>query len=250
MLKLENIRKSFPQISDPVLKDINLNIDKGEYCIILGSNGSGKSTLLKIISGEYQLDSGKILLDGLNITKQPIHHRAKHISSVAQDITKGTIQDMTLLENMSISSIRGENASYRFYKTQAQEITDNIKLLELGLEKFLHSNMSTLSGGQSQSIATLMAISPKPSILLLDEHTSALDPRSKEKIMHFTDNHIKKHNLTTLMITHNIEDAIKYGSRLIIMHHGEIAYDVKGKEKSALSSKQILDILHKIGGSL
>ena len=115
MLKLENIRKSFPQISDPVLKDINLNIDKGEYCIILGSNGSGKSTLLKIISGEYQLDSGKILLDGLNITKQPIHHRAKHISSVAQDITKGTIQDMTLLENMSISSIRGENASYRFY---------------------------------------------------------------------------------------------------------------------------------------
>jgi putative ABC transport system ATP-binding protein len=250
MLKLKNIRKSFLQISDPVLKDINLNIEKGEYCVILGSNGSGKSTLLKIISGEYQLDSGQILLDGLNITKQPIHHRAKHISSVAQDITKGTIQDMTLLENMSISSIRGEAAAYRFYKTRAQEITNNIKLLGLGLEKFLHSNMSTLSGGQRQSIATLMAISPKPSILLLDEHTSALDPRSKEKIMHFTDNHIKKHKLTTLMITHNIEDAVKYGSRLIIMHHGEIAYDVKGKDKEALSSKQILDILHRIGGSL
>ena len=250
MLTLKNIEKSFPQVADPVLKNINLTIDNGEYCVLLGSNGSGKSTLLKTISGEYKIDSGQILLNGLNITKQPIHHRAKYISSVAQDITKGTIQDMTLLENMSLSSIRGEKAACKFYKTQTQEIEDNIQSLGLGLEKFLHSNMSALSGGQRQSIATLMAMSPKPSILLLDEHTSALDPRSKEKIMHFTGEHIKKHNLTTLMITHNIEDAAKYGSRLIIMHHGEIAYDVKGKEKEKLSSKQILDVLHKIGGSL
>ena len=250
MLVLKNIKKSFPQVADPVLKDINLKIDKGEYCIIIGSNGSGKSTLLKIISGEYKVDSGQVLLNGLNITKQPIHHRAKHISSVAQDITKGTIQDMTLLENMSLSGIRGEKATYKFYKTHIQEITENVELLGLGLEKFLHSNMSALSGGQRQSIATLMAMSPEPSILLLDEHTSALDPRSKEKIMRFTNEHIKKHQITTLMITHNIEDAAKYGSRLIIMHHGEIACDIKGQEKTDLSSKKILDILHEIGGSL
>jgi putative ABC transport system ATP-binding protein len=250
MLSLKHIKKSFPQLESPVLKNVNLKVDKGEYSIILGSNGSGKSTLLKAISGEYKVDAGQILLDGINITKQEIHHRAKYISSVAQDITKGTIQDMTLLENMSISSIRGDKATYKFYASQTQEIEDRVKLLGLGLEKFLHNNMSSLSGGQRQAIATLMAMYPKPSILLLDEHTSALDPRSKEKIMHFTDLHIKTHNLTTLMITHNIEDAIKYGSRLIIMHHGEIVYDVKGVEKEKLSSKQVLDILHKIGGSL
>lgn len=247
MLTLKNIKKSFRQIAEPVLKNINLTIDKGEYCIILGSNGSGKSTLLKTISGEYNIDSGQILLNGLNITTQPIHLRAKHISSVSQDITNSTIQDMTLLENMSLSQIRGMNAKYKFYKSQTQEISDKIQLLGLGLEKFLHNNMSTLSGGQRQSIATLMAMSPEPSILLLDEHTSALDPHSRKKIMDFTDKYIKQHNITTLMITHNIEDAVRYGTRLIIMHHGEIVYDLKKEKQTNLSSEKILNILHEVG---
>lgn len=250
MLVLKNIKKSFLQMANPVLKDVNLNIDKGEYCVIIGSNGSGKSTLLKIISGEYKVDTGQVLLDGINITRQPIYHRAKYISSVAQDITKSTIQEMTLLENISLSGIRGKKAAYKFYKTHTQEIINNVKLLGLGLEKFLHNNMSALSGGQRQSIATLMAMLPEPSILLLDEHTSALDPHSRQKIMYFTDEYIKKHRLTTLMITHNIEDAAKYGSRLIIMHHGEIACDIKGQEKVNISSQKILDILHEIGGPL
>jgi len=250
MLILENVTKSFPQIPEPVLKSVSLTINKGEYCIILGSNGSGKSTLLKSISGEYKIDSGRILLAGRNITKQPIHTRAEYISSVAQDIAKGTIQDMTLLENMALSRKRGQKASYQFYKNQATSIENDIKMLDLGLEKFLHSNMSSLSGGQRQSIATLMALIPEPSLLLLDEHTSALDPRSREKVMGFTDRYIKQHNLTTLMITHNIEDAVKYGSRLIIMHHGEVVYDIKRAEKSAITTHKILEILHEIGEPL
>lgn len=250
MLILENVIKSFPQMPDPVLKGINLTIDQGEYCIILGSNGSGKSTLLKAISGEYQIDSGKVSLGSKNITKQPIHTRAEYISSVAQDIAKGTIQDMTLLENIALSRIRGKKASYQFYKNQAEHIENDIKLLDLGLEKFLHSNMSSLSGGQRQSIATLMAMIPEPTLLLLDEHTSALDPRSREKVMGFTDRYIKQHKLTTLMITHNIEDAVKYGSRLIIMHHGEIIHDIKGQDKSTLTAHKILEILHEIGDTL
>ncbi|PCJ22506.1 MAG: ABC transporter ATP-binding protein [Rickettsiales bacterium] len=250
MLALKNISKSFPQITAKVLKNINLTIDEGEYCIILGSNGSGKSTLLKIISGEYSADHGQIFLNDIDITKQAISHRAGHISSVAQDITKGVIQDMTLLENMSLSNLRGQDASYKFYKDQSARILESVRALGLGLEKFLHSNMSTLSGGQRQAVATLMAMEPRPSILLLDEHTSALDPVRQGKIMHFTNEYIKQHNITSLMITHNIEDAAKYGNRLIIMHHGEIVFDVKGQEKQALSSGELLDILYKMGGSL
>jgi len=250
MLVLKNITKSFSQTAMPALDNLNLTIDQGEYCIILGSNGSGKSTLLKTISGEYKADSGQIFLNRLNITKQPIHHRAKYISSVAQDITKGTIGDMTLLENMSLSNIRGKIASYKFFKSKTTAISDKIKQLGLGLEKSVDNNMSSLSGGQRQAIATLMAMYPEPDILLLDEHTSALDPRSKEKIMNFTDMHIKQHNLTTLMITHNIEDAVKYGTRLIIMHHGKFVFDVRGQEKSAITSKKLLNILYELGGAL
>ncbi len=250
MLQLQNVNKAFPQMQTPALKEINLNFEAGEYCIILGSNGSGKSTLLKIISGEYKSDSGKILLNGKNITKQKMHKRAINISNVAQDITKGTVQDMTLLENMSLSIIRGRKSRFTFFKNNINIISEKIKSLNLNLEKYLHSNMSNLSGGQRQAIATLMAMHPTPDLLLLDEHTSALDPRSHEKIMDFTDSFIKKHRITSLMITHNIEDAVKYGNRLIIMHHGEIACDLKGAEKNKLTSKDILNTLHKIGGSL
>jgi putative ABC transport system ATP-binding protein len=250
MLQLQNINKSFPQMTTPALKNINLQFQEGEYCVILGSNGSGKSTLLKIISGEYRTDSGKILLAGKNISKKQVHERAALISSVAQDITKGTIQEMTLLENISLSKMRGAKGRFKFFKDNAEQIIESVKLLELNLEQFLDSNMSNLSGGQRQAIATLMAVSPAPNLLLLDEHTSALDPRSKEKIMTFTNNFIKQHRITSLMITHNIDDAIKYGNRLIIMHHGEVAFDVDGEEKHKLTSKDLLNTLHKIGGAL
>lgn len=250
MLQLQNINKSFSQMATPALRNINLKFRAGEYCIILGSNGSGKSTLFKIISGEYKTDSGKILLNGKNITKKQMHQRAALISGVSQDITKGTVQNMTLLENISLSMIRGKKSRLTFFKNHTKAISERIKLLDLNLEKYIHNKMSSLSGGQRQAIATLMAIYPVPNLLLLDEHTSALDPQSREKIMKFTDNSIKKHNITSLMITHNIDDAVKYGNRLIIMHHGKVAYDIKGKEKNKLTGNDILNTLHKIGGAL
>jgi putative ABC transport system ATP-binding protein len=250
MLELRNITKFFLQNTEPTLKSINLKVGEGEYCVILGSNGSGKSTLLKVISGEYQADSGVVILNGKNVTKHPLHTRAKEIGSVAQDVNKGTIDDMTLLENISLSKMRGRSAKYKFFTNKTDEIVKDIKLLGLDLEKYINTNISSLSGGQRQSIASLMAMSPKPKLLLLDEHTSALDPRSKEKIMNFTDSYIKNHNITTIMITHSIADAIRYGKRLIVMHHGVIEYDVSGAEKSKLNEQAIMDILHKIGGPL
>ena len=250
MLELQNVTKFFPQNTQAALKNINLKVEESEYCIILGSNGSGKSTLLKVISGEYQADSGEVILNGKNVTKYPLHVRAKEIGSVAQDISKGTIDEMTLLENISLSKMRGRSAKYKFFTKQNNEIIEDIKSLGLDLEKYINTNISSLSGGQRQSIASLMAMSPKPKLLLLDEHTSALDPRSKEKIMNFTDSYIRNHNITTIMITHSIADAINYGDRLIIMHHGIIAYDVSGAEKSKLNEQTILDILHKVGGPL
>lgn len=250
MLQLQNISKTFAEMATPALKNINLTFKAGEYCIILGSNGSGKSTLFKIISGEYKADSGEILLNQKNITKKQMHQRAASISSVAQDITKGTVQDMTMLENISLSTMRGKKPRFTFFKNKAQTIFEKVKLLNLNLEKYLQNKMSTLSGGQRQAIATLMAMYPQPDLLLLDEHTSALDPQSREKIMRFTDNFIKQHNITSLMITHNIEDAVKYGNRLIILHHGEVARDIKGTKKDKLTSKDIIDIIHEIGGSL
>ena len=249
-LELHNVTKSFPQNAQATLKDINLKVNEGEYCIILGSNGSGKSTLLKVISGEYQADSGDITLNGKNVTKHSLHIRAKEIGSVAQDINKGTIDEMTLLENISLSKMRGNSAKYKFFTNQTDEVVKDIKLLGLDLEKYVNTKISSLSGGQRQSIASLMAMSPKPKLLLLDEHTSALDPRSKEKIMSFTDSYIKNHNITTIMITHSIVEAINYGNRLIVMHHGVIAYDVRESEKSKLNEQTILDILHKIGEPL
>ncbi len=250
MLQLQNISKTFTEMATPALKDINLTFKVGEYCIILGSNGSGKSTLFKVISGEYKADLGEVLLNQKNITKKQMYQRAASISSVSQDITKGTVQDMTMLENISLSTMRGKKSRLIFFKNSTQVISEKIKLLNLNLEKYLQNKMSTLSGGQRQAIATLMAMYPQPDLLLLDEHTSALDPQSREKIMSFTDNFIKQHNITSLMITHNIDDAVKYGNRLIILHHGEVACDIKDKEKNKLVSKDIIDIIHEIGGSL
>ena len=250
MLQLQNISKTFTEMAIPALKNINLTFRAGEYCIILGSNGSGKSTLFKVISGEYKADLGEVLLNQKNITKKQMYQRAASISSVSQDITKGAVQDMTMLENISLSTMRGKKSRLIFFKNSAQVISEKIKLLNLNLEKYLQNKMSTLSGGQRQAIATLMAMYPQPDLLLLDEHTSALDPQSREKIMSFTDNFIKQHNITSLMITHNIDDAVKYGNRLIILHHGEVACDIKGKEKNKLVSKDIIDIIHEIGGSL
>ncbi|MGC0371479.1 MAG: hypothetical protein DGJ47_000168 [Rickettsiaceae bacterium] len=247
MLRLKEISKFFPQNAKPALDNINLHIKAGEYCVILGSNGSGKSTLLKVISGEYKEDSGEIFLDNQHITNKAMNQRSKMIASVSQDINKGTVGDLTLMENLALSKMRTREATFAFYHSSKNKLTQQIKDLGLGLENSINTKMSDLSGGQRQAIATLMAVTSESNLLLLDEHTSALDPRSHNKIMNFTDKNINQRRLTTLMITHNIKDALTYGNRLIIMSHGRIINDFTQKEKLSLDENKILELLHEAG---
>lgn len=247
MLTIENLTKAFVGHDLPVLNKLNLSIKAGEFVVILGSNGSGKSTLLKCISGEYKSNSGKIILNDKDVTNKKIYQRARDISFVGQDTTKGTAIDMTVLENMCLSMNRGIKSLMSFYDNKRN--LAQVKIDELGINfgKILDKQMSVLSGGQRQSIATLMVFSPTPELLLLDEHTSALDPRSSHLLMEYTNNQIKKNNITTIMVTHNIEDAIKYGNRLLIMDHGNIIYDAGLATKQKLSSTDIFKLLQHNG---
>ncbi len=233
MLKLEKIKKTFPGGFEPVLKGIDLTLSPGEFCIVIGSNGSGKSTLMRSISGEYSVDSGKILVKGKAL-----------IASVTQDINQGTIAEMTLLENMVLSKLLGKKASFNFYQQQMAEVAVIVKELGIGLENYIDQPLKHLSGGQRQIIATLMAINSKPKILLLDEHTSALDPKMQKLLMEYTANAIAKNNITSLMITHKLDDALRYGDRLIMLHQGQIVFDVNAEEKRALDINKLLELFH------
>jgi putative ABC transport system ATP-binding protein len=230
MLTIKNVTKSFPRIFEPVLKGINLSLSEGEFCTIVGANGSGKSTLLKIISGEHVADLGEIRRNG-------------GVSQVVQDVNKGTIPTMTMLENIALS--RMKTPRFAFYRRHANEIVEKIKSLNIGLDKFIDQPLGILSGGQRQTIATLMAINSGGKILLLDEHTSALDPKMQKMLMEYTARSVHNLRLTTLMITHNLEDALKYGHRLIMMHRGRIVADLRGREKSELKIQSLLEMFHK-----
>ncbi|MDR3155696.1 MAG: ATP-binding cassette domain-containing protein [Holosporaceae bacterium] len=230
MLSITNATKSFAGVFEPVLRDINISLREGEFCTVIGANGSGKSTLLKIISGEHRLDSGEICRNG-------------DVSQVVQDVNKGTIPTMTMLENIAMS--RMKTPRFSFYKRHRNEIIDKISSLNIGLERFIDQPLSVLSGGQRQTIATLMAMNSGRKILLLDEHTSALDPKMQRLLMEYTAKSVRELGLTTIMITHNMEDAIKYGNRLIMMHRGRIVTDLNGHEKSELKVQSLLEMFHK-----
>ncbi|MDR1375561.1 MAG: ATP-binding cassette domain-containing protein [Holosporaceae bacterium] len=230
MLNISNVTKTFNGLFEPVLKKINFLLQEGEFCTLIGANGSGKSTLLKIISGEYFADSGEVRRNG-------------DVSQVVQDVNRGTIPSMTMLENIALS--RMKKPRFAFYKRHKNEIMDGIRSLNIGLEKFVDQPLSVLSGGQRQAIATLMALTSGCKILLLDEHTSALDPKMQLLLMEYTAKFVRELGLTTLMITHNMEDAVKYGDRLIMMHRGQIVADIKGREKSALKIQFLLEMFHK-----
>lgn len=241
MLQLCNIKKSFPGNFEPTLKGINLSLSQGDFCIVIGSNGSGKSTLMRAISGEYTLDSGKITINGKDATRQD---RSEFIACVTQDVAKGTIPEMTLLENIVLSQMRGKPGNFDFYKKKETEVISIIKSLNMGLETYINESLKKLSGGQKQIIATLMAISSKPQIILLDEHTSALDPKMQKSLMKYTTNSIAQYNMTAMMITHKLDDAAFYGNRLIMLHEGRIVLDVKGEEKKALDTNTLLALFH------
>lgn len=244
MLELKNLSKSFSSQTRAALNNINLTINSGDYCVIIGNNGSGKSTLLKLISGEYEATCGEISLNQQNITTLPMHLRASYISSVSQDINKGTISELTVSENIILSEMRSRTSSYQFCKDLSDKICADIEHLGFAIHNIIDKKMSDLSGGQRQAIASLMATNPIPNVLLLDEHTSALDAKTRSSIMISTNQLICEKQITTLMVTHNIHDAIKYGNRLIIMSYGEIIYDFKNTEKAHLTEKQILEILN------
>lgn len=234
---INNVTKSFGRSCLPILKGVTTQISEGTFCILIGANGSGKSTMMKAISGEYSLDSGEIYIDG--------NSKNRHIlvSEVAQDIEKGTISELTLLENIALSSTR--NPKIKLYSRFENDVIGKISSAGMGLEKHIHTKLSNLSGGQRQAIAMIMATASNPKLLLLDEHTSALDPNMQSIIMKYTADYVSKMGLTTIMITHNINDAIQYGDRLIMMHRGKIVFDASGSEKANLKPCDILQLFHK-----
>jgi putative ABC transport system ATP-binding protein len=242
MLKLSNVTKSFSGCFEPVLNSINLELQNGDFCVLIGSNGSGKSTLISSITGQYQIDSGNIIIDAKDMTNKDRSHL---IATVIQDVNKATIPEMTLLENMVLSKMRGQKVKFSFYQSFESEIFTLVKELGIGLEAYINKPIGSLSGGQRQMIATLMAIYSKPQILFLDEHTSALDPQSQNMLMRYSAHAIKQHNITTLMVTHKLEDAIKYGNRLIMLHKGRIVFEACDAKKSALKVSELLTVFHK-----
>lgn len=229
MIQLQNVTKSFHPSGGKILNDLTLSLKPGEFCIVIGSNGCGKSTLFKLINGIHPADSGKIHIGG-------------KIAEVTQDIKSGTIAEMTLMENIALSQIeRPRLLPYTYYRESAIQ---RLKELGIGLEDFIDLPLSRLSGGQRQMVATLMAIHSGHPILLLDEHTSALDPKMQDTLMMYTAKHVAQRRLTTLMITHKMEDAIRYGNRLIMIQNGNIIFDIKGEKKKELTVDQLMTLFH------
>lgn len=225
MITIENVKKAFHDLFRPVLNGVDLALSQGDFCVLIGANGCGKSTLLKLISGEYQADSGEIVIQG-------------NVAQVVQDVNLGTVPEMTLLENIALSEIK--KPKFLFYRRYRNEVIQKLKELNIGLEDYLDKPLKILSGGQRQMIATLMAINSGSKILLLDEHTSALDPKMQELLMIYTAKQVVDRGLTAVMITHKMEDAIKYGNRLVMLNQGKIALDIRGVQKEELKIQDLL----------
>ena len=253
MLELQNISKTFNHgtINEKqALKNINLTLKDGDFVTVIGGNGAGKSTMLNAIAGVWPVDTGAILIDGENVTGLPDFKRAKLVGRVFQDPMTGTAATMQIDENLALAKRRGKNRGLRWGVTaeEREEFKERLKILDLRLEERLTAKVGLLSGGQRQALTLLMATLQKPELLLLDEHTAALDPKTAEKVLGATDRLVSKDNLTTLMVTHNMKQAIQYGNRLIMMHEGRIIYDVEGEEKKNLKVSQLLEKFEQAAG--
>lgn len=253
MLTINNLYKTFNTgtINEKqVLKGVNLHLIPGDFVTIIGGNGAGKSTLLNMISGVYPVDSGSIILDGIDITRKPEHARAKLLGRVFQDPMKGTAADMEIQENLALAYRRGARRGLRWgiKKDEKKIYAEALKTLDLGLESRMTSKAGLLSGGQRQALTLLMATLQKPKLLLLDEHTAALDPKTAKKVLDLTEHIIETHQLTAFMVTHNMKDAIHIGNRLIMMHDGNIIYDVSGEEKKNLHVSDLLAKFESVSG--
>ena len=254
MLKITNLQKTFNPgtvNAKTARAGLDLVLNDGDFVTVIGGNGAGKSTMLNAISGVWKPDYGTIEIDGVDVTNMPEHKRAKFLGRVFQDPMMGTAPDMEIAENLSIAARRGTKRNLRWgiKKAEREQYKELLATLELGLENRLSSKVGLLSGGQRQAVTLLMATLKRPKLLLLDEHTAALDPKTAAKVLEITNKIVTENNLTTLMITHNMHDAIEYGNRLIMMHEGRVIIDVSGEEKKKLTIPQLLELFEKASGS-
>lgn len=254
MLKIENVRKVFNEgtVNEKVaLSGLNLHLKPGDFVTVIGGNGAGKSTMLNSVAGAYPVDEGKIIIDGVDVTKLPEYKRAKFIGRVFQDPMMGTAATMQIEENLALAARRGKPRTLRsgISAKEREEYKEKLKILDLGLEERLTAKVGLLSGGQRQALTLLMATLQEPKLLLLDEHTAALDPKTAAKVLEATQRIVERSNLTTLMITHNMRDAITYGNRLVMMYDGHIVVDVSGEEKKNLTVEQLLALFSQASGS-
>ena len=254
MLDILNVEKTFNPgtINEKkALNGINLHLDEGDFVTVIGGNGAGKSTMLNMIAGVYPVDCGSIVIDGIDVTDLPEYKRAKYLGRVFQDPMTGTAADMQIEENLALAARRGKRRSLLpgITAKERAKYKELLKILDLGLEERLTAKVGLLSGGQRQALTLLMATLKKPKLLLLDEHTAALDPKTAKKVLDITEEIVAKENLITVMITHNMADAIRVGNRLIMMHEGQIVVDVKGEEKKKLTIEQLLQMFEASSGS-
>lgn len=254
MLVIKNVTKIFNAgtVNEKIaLNNVSLTLNDGDFVTVIGGNGAGKSTLLNAVAGTFPVDDGRITIDKDEVTRLPEYKRAKFIGRVFQDPMVGTAGDMWIEENMSIAMMRGKSRglSWAIKNTDRAMFKKLLSTLDLGLENRLSTKVGLLSGGQRQAITLLMASMNQPKLLLLDEHTAALDPKTAAKVLEITDNIVNENNLTTLMITHNMSDAIKHGNRLIMMSDGKIILDIKGEEKKNLTVNDLLQKFQQASGS-
>ena len=254
MLDVNNIYKTFNPGTvnqKTALNGVSLHLAPGDFVTVIGGNGAGKSTLLNAVAGVWKVDSGTISIDGVDLTHMPEHKRARYIGRVFQDPMMGTAATMQIEENLALAARRGKARTLRpgITKADREEYIERLKILDLGLEDRLTSKVGLLSGGQRQALTLLMASLQKPKLLLLDEHTAALDPKTAAKVLDATEKIVTRDHLTTLMLTHNMKDAIQHGNRLIMMYNGHIVIDVSGEEKKKLTVPQLLELFSKVSGS-
>lgn len=246
MLKIRDVYKTFNRgtVNEKVaINGLDLTLEDGDFVTVIGGNGAGKSTMLNLIAGVFPVDSGKIILNGLNLNGLPEHKRARFLGRVFQDPMRGTAATMGIEENLALAYRRGKRRGLGHGITgeEREMYREKLKSLDLGLEDRLTSKVGLLSGGQRQALTLLMATLQKPDLLLLDEHTAALDPKTADKVLQLTEEIVARDNLTTLMVTHNMKNAIQYGNRLIMMDAGKVIVDIRGEEKKSLTVRDLLE---------
>jgi putative ABC transport system ATP-binding protein len=252
MIRLQKIRKVFKKgtLDEKVAIDgITLHVREGDFVTVIGSNGAGKTTLLNLVAGTFAPDQGEIFIGRTSVTRLPEHRRAKYLGRIFQNPLMGTASSMTIEENLSMADLRGKRRGLRWGVTKSRRefFRETLSGLDLGLETRLRDSVSLLSGGQRQSLTLVMATLSLPKLLLLDEHTAALDPKTAQRVIELTEKIVTENHLTTIMVTHNMHQAIRYGTRMIMLHEGKIQFDVEGKDKSALT---VEEVVRKFGAEL